>query len=162
MKKRIKWICGGAAAMVMMLQLTNPALTNPPILPGHDLAATNPPPPHVVATLRAACYDCHSNETKWPWYSRVAPVSWWLVDHIKDARQRLNFSDWPHDDTRRAAKKWRRISDEVSSGDMPLTSYTWVHASARLSAAQRDQLAKWAEQEAARLQSEDAGHDAVN
>ncbi len=155
MKKRFKWICGGAAAAAfVLLQLTNPPRTNPPVVPGHDLLASNAPPEHIAGILRAACYDCHSSETRWPWYSHVAPVSWWLVDHINDARKQLNFSDWPHNDARRAARKWRRVSDEVSSGDMPLRSYTWIHAAARLSPAQRDELAKWAGQQAARLQPE--------
>ena len=103
--------------------------------------------------LRGACYDCHSDETKWPWYNRVAPVSWWLADHVNDGRKELNFSDWPQD-PKRAARKWTAISDEVSSGSMPLRSYTWMHAGARLAAGEREQFAKWAEEEAERLRAE--------
>jgi len=156
MKKRRKWILGGAAVIVACMLLINPSRTNPPVVPGHDLFATNPPPAEIAILLRNACYDCHSSETKWPWYSRVAPVSWWLVNHINDARKHLNFSEWPHDDPRRAARKLRHIREEVSSTNMPLPSYTWMHPEARFTPEQREQLAKWAGQEADRLQPNSA------
>jgi hypothetical protein len=150
-KKRWKWIAIGAAVVLAAMLLIHPRLTNPPVLAGHDLFATNAPPPEIGVLLRHACYDCHSSETKWPWYSHVAPVSWWLADHVNEGRRHLNFSDWPHDDPRRAARKWSRISEEVDSGDMPLASYTWAHPAARLSPEQRDRLVTWAQAEADRL-----------
>jgi hypothetical protein len=101
--------------------------------------------------LRSACYDCHSYDTHWPWYAHVAPVSWWLEGHVRDARERLNFSEWPHDDSERAAKKWNHISHSVRDGDMPLPSYAWIHKPARLTEQQRKELADWAEQESQRL-----------
>jgi hypothetical protein len=149
-----RWVLGGVALIALLLQLTNPPRTNPPLIPGHDLLATNAPPAEIAALLRAACYDCHSQETKWPWYSHVAPMSWLLAGHVNDGRKRLNFSEWPQGDPQRAAKKWNRISEEVGSGDMPLPSYTWAHPPARLNAEQRGRLSKWAEQEARRLQAE--------
>jgi hypothetical protein len=149
----MKWVLCGAAAVAVLSQLANPARTNPPVVPGHDLLVTQPPPAEIAALLRAACYDCHSHETKWPWYSRVVPVSWWVVDHVKEGREKLNFSEWPLDDPGRAARKWNRISEEVGSGDMPLPSFTWAHPPARLSAEQRDRLARWAEMEASRIRA---------
>jgi hypothetical protein len=151
MKPVFKWILGGAVLAFAALQLTNPPRTNPPVAPGRDLLATNAPPSEIAALLRNACYDCHSDESKWPWYSRIAPMSWAVAGHVKDGRERLNFSDWPHDDPQRARKKWNRISEEVGYGDMPLPSYTWIHAEARLTAGQREQIVNWAEQEAERL-----------
>ena len=156
MKPVLKWTLAGAALAFVALQLTNPARTNPPAAPGRDLLATNAPPPDVAALLRNACYDCHSGETKWPWYSRVAPVSWWVAGHVRDGRERLNVSDWPHDDPQRARKKWNRIADEVRDGSMPLPNYTWAHPAARLTAAQRGRIAGWAAQEAGRLQTGNA------
>ena len=128
-KALLTWLGGGGVVVMAALQLANPALTNPPVLPGHDVLATDPPPPGVAALLRSACYDCHSDETQWPWYSRVAPVSWWLDSHVNDARRKLNFSEWPVDDPLHAARKWNRVSEEVDSGDMPLPSYAWMHPS---------------------------------
>jgi hypothetical protein len=151
LKTLLKWILGVAALAGLLMQLTNPARTNPPESPGHDLLATNAPPAEIAALLQASCYDCHSVETKWPWYSRVAPMSWLVVGHVNDGRKRLNFSDWPHGDPERAAKKWRRVSEQLRSGEMPLPSYARIHAPARLTPEQREQLARWTEQEAARL-----------
>jgi len=147
MKRPLKWVGGAGLLLAAALQLANPAHSNPPVLPGHDLLATNPPPPAVAVLLKHACYDCHSYETHWPWYSYVAPVSWSLAGHVNDGRAALNFSEWPHDERGRARKKWRRLADAVDSGDMPLRPYTWLHREARLDAQQRQQLAQWAEQE---------------
>src|SRR5262245_36851808 len=111
MKKLKRWLLIGGAATLASMLLINPRLTNPPLVAGRDAFASNAPPAEVAALFRGACYDCHSDETKWPWYSHVAPVSWWLVGHVNDGRKRLNFSQWPHDDPRRSAKKWGSVSD---------------------------------------------------
>lgn len=151
MKKRARWFLGGLLILAGLLQFTNPSRVNPPVLPGHDLCATNPPPPKVVGMLREACYDCHSYETVWPWYGQVAPLSWWLMDHIKDGRRRLNFSEWPHENPVKARTRLKNISREVESGDMPLQSYTWIHTKSRLSNSDREELINWADGEAKRL-----------
>jgi hypothetical protein len=154
-KRRLKWVLAILVVGFALMQLATPSRTIPPVADGHDLLATNPPPAQITATLRAACYDCHSYETHWPWYGHVAPVSWWLDSHVRDAREALNFSDWPHDEPQRAAKKWRHISDVVRDGDMPLPSYARIHRAARLTDEQRKQLADWAEREAERLKAID-------
>ncbi len=153
MKKKMRWILGALVAVFALLQLANPQRTNPPVAPGHDLMAANPPPPPVATMLRAACYDCHSDETRWPWYSHIAPVSWLVAGDVKDGRERMNFSDWPRDLSERAAKRLERISEEVGYHDMPPAKYTLLHPDARLTADQRQQLINWADQEAARLKS---------
>ena len=153
MKLRKKWILGGAAVVAAGMLLINPRLTNPPVEPGHDLLATNPPPAEIAGLLRGACYDCHSFETQWPWYSHVAPVSWWLVEHVKDGRKRLNFSNWPHENSKIAVRWLDRISESVGSGEMPFPNYDRMHPAARLTQAQRDQLVHWAEQESERIGS---------
>jgi hypothetical protein len=151
MKKRARWLLLGSTTILAGMLLINPPLKNPPLIPGKDVFATNAPPQEIVTLIHGACYDCHSDETKWPWYSHVAPVSWWLVGHVNDGRKRLDFSQWPHDDPRRAAKKWRRIGETVADGDMPLPGYDKMHPAARLTDAQRKQLSDWAEQEADRI-----------
>lgn len=142
----------GVALVFIALQFFNPSLKNPPVVTGRDLLATDPMPPGTAATLRRACYDCHSDETTWPWYSHVAPFSWWLVDHVKSGRRHLNFSEWPNDHPDWAARRWSHISEAVRAGDMPLPSYTWIHRKSRLTAEERRQLADWAKQEAQKLQ----------
>jgi lysozyme family protein len=138
------------------MQFFNPSLKNPPVQPGHDLLATNPPPPEVATLLRQACYDCHSNETRWPWYAHVAPVSWWIVGHMKEARDDLNFSEWPHGDTYVAGDQLGRIGEQVQSRKMPLPSYTWLgmHSEARLNEEQRGRILKWTEQAAQQFENE--------
>ena len=116
------------------------------------MMATNAPPPQI-ALLRAACYDCHSYETKWPWYSRIAPVSWLVVGDVNDGRERLNFSEWPHALPERAAKRLGRVSEELDYKEMPPAKYTLIHAGARLTDDQRQELIHWADQEAEKLKA---------
>jgi len=76
--KWLKWIFAALVVVFVLLQFTNPPRTNPPAAPGHDLMATNPPPTQIAVLLHSACYDCHSYETRWPWYSRIARCrGWW-------------------------------------------------------------------------------------
>lgn len=134
-----------------LLQLTNAARTSPTVVPGHDLLSTNAPPEEISSMLRGACYDCHSYETHWPWYAHVAPVSLWIDSHVRDARERLNFSEWPHDNSQKAARKWNNVADTVRDASMPLPSYLKMHKAARLTDDQRKRLADWAELQAQRL-----------
>jgi hypothetical protein len=145
MKKWQKWIGGAAVAAFGALQFTNPPHDNPPVVAGQDALASNSPPASVAQTLKDSCYDCHSFETKWRWYSYIAPVSWTIADDVKAGRASLNFSEWPYGDARRARKRWRHIAEEVQNGEMPIRSYTWMHPRARLDARQRADLSPWAE-----------------
>src|SRR5580700_6636669 len=111
MKIWLKRVGRIALLATVTLQFTNPAHLNPPVQPGCDVLASNAPPAAVTALLKNACYNCHSDETVWPWYSFIAPVSWSVVGHVNEGRKAMNFSQWPHDDASRARKRWRRISD---------------------------------------------------
>ena len=142
MKKKLKWIALILIVGFALLQFTNPARTNPPVV--RDLIAANPPPPEITALLHAACYDCHSYETKWPLYSRIAPSSWLVVRDVNEGRQNLNFSDWPQDPAR-IAKRLNHISDELDGGEMPPPKYTLLHPEARLTEAQRKAIMDWSD-----------------
>ncbi len=158
MKLWKKIVLGIGVAVLAAMLLINPRLTNPAVAPGADFLASNTPPAEITAILRNACYDCHSHETKWPWYSHVAPVSWWLVDHVNKGREELNFSEWPHTDPRRAARRIRNMGETVLDGEMPLPNYDKAHPEARLTQAQRQAFSEWAEKEANRLRElADAG-----
>ena len=115
--------------------------------------AKNAPPPQIAAMLHSACYDCHSSETRWPWYSHIAPISWLIARDVKAGRENLNLSDWPNDNPIRAAKRLENMSDEIVSGEMPLPKYTKIHADARLTEIQRKELRSWLDGEAVRLKS---------
>ena len=151
MKKAVKWTIAVCLVAAAVMQFFNPQLSNPPVEPGRDMMASNPPPSGIATLLHDACYDCHSYATIWPWYSHVAPVSWFLVGHVNDAREALNFSEWPHGDDFSIGKRWAHISRHVGDGSMPLTSYTWMHPASRLTQEQRKSLADWAHAEADRL-----------
>jgi hypothetical protein len=138
-----------AGAGFALLQLTNPARTNPPVV--HDLMATAPPPPRVAAMLHTACYDCHSSETRWPWYSHIAPMSWLIAGDVREGREHLNLSNWPEADPKRAAKWLDNMSEDIRSGEMPLPKYTKIHADARLTDSQRKELADWLEAQETQL-----------
>jgi hypothetical protein len=125
-------------ALFLLMQLKTVDRTNPAV--EADLVA----PPAVENLLRRACYDCHSHETRWPWYSRLAPVSWWLADHIRLGRADLNFSQWPLFDTEAKELFLRDIEKQLEDGTMPLRSYTLGHPEARLTAAERTLLVEWA------------------
>ncbi|HZM01207.1 MAG TPA: heme-binding domain-containing protein [Planctomycetota bacterium] len=117
------------------------ALDNPPVEAGAALVA----PPEVDAILRRACYDCHSHETRWPWYSRVAPASWLIEYDVREARGELNFSTWNGYSSDRREHKLEEIVELTAAGEMPLWYYVPLHPSARLSDADLDTLARWAQ-----------------
>jgi hypothetical protein len=135
------------------IQFIRPAKNDTPAGPD-DLAAHYPPPPAVRQLLETACYDCHSNRTRYPWYAHVEPVGWWLASHIDDAKEQLNFSEFAAYPEHRRAKKLLSVSDEVTDRTMPLKSYTWIHRDAKLTDAQIKTLADWAESLADKIEPE--------
>ena len=146
--KKWKLILPVALGVFAALQLANPSRVNPPV--EKDFIAAASPPASVGASLRAACYDCHSHETKWPWYSRVAPVSWLIVSDTDEGRDHLDFSDWPAE-AARAAKKLDRINEVLDYREMPPKKYTLLHADARLTETQRKEIMDWTDAAAANL-----------
>jgi Haem-binding domain len=153
MKNKWKWILATAVVVFVLLQFTNPARTNPSAPPEDALTATNPPPPQIVALLHGACYDCHSDQTQWPWYAHVAPVSWLIASDVRDGRRHVNFSEWPHVYPNRAARLWENVSEELGYDEMPPSQYKLMHSAARLTDAQRQELIHYADQEAKRLKT---------
>ncbi len=148
MKTRNKWILAGLATAFVLAQFANPSRKNPPVV--QDLMATNPPP-EIAALLHTACYDCHSYNTRWPWYSRVAPMAWLIADDVKEGRKHLNLSEWPADNPERIAKLLDRMSEEIDYREMPPKKYTAIHADARLTDADRRTVTAWLDAQAARI-----------
>ncbi|HOW10184.1 MAG TPA: heme-binding domain-containing protein [Bacteroidales bacterium] len=105
----------------------------------------------VVEQLKKSCFDCHSDQVRLPWYSKVAPASWLLADHINEGRENLNFSNWEDYSKREKTGLLQRIKDEVESGNMPLKSYLLIHADARLRTEDILSLSKWTEEAAAKI-----------
>ena len=114
---------------------------------GNHMAAfiteTNPPE-KVKTILTNSCYDCHSNNTEYPWYNNIAPVSWWLSNHIKDAKSDLNLSDWNNYSKTQKAHKLQEVIEVIDEKEMPLKQYTWLHNDAKLSKEQGEAVIEWA------------------
>lgn len=140
MNRMVNWIAAGALLGFASLQFSNPMRINPPVK--QDFIATMKPPPELAVLFRGACYDCHSNETKWPWYSHVAPVSWLISSDVDQARRRLNFSEW-RIEAAVVSRQLERMGNKLESGEMPPRPYALLHASARLGKDQRDEMTSW-------------------
>lgn len=110
-----------------------------------DLLKTEQVPVKVAEILKNACYDCHSNEPNFPWYASIAPVKWWVYDHIEEGREELNFSEWASLDKGDKAEKLDDIGSEVDEGEMPLKPYPLTHPEARLSDEDKQLIIDWAE-----------------
>lgn len=129
-----------AAAIVAAaaIQLIPVKRDNPPV--GFEVSA----PADVKAILERSCYDCHSNRTKWPWYSRVAPVSWLVARDVHKGRREMNFTEWPEFDLEEQEHLFGGIAKKVERRQMPLPIYLTMHPEARLNAEQRRTLVAWA------------------
>ncbi len=134
----LRWILVGIPAVLLGIQFVPVNRTNPPV------EAEVPAPENVRTILRRACYDCHSNETTWPWYSRVAPFSWLVARDVIEGREELNYSTWNRVSTQEQVKKLKESWDEVAEGEMPPWTYLIIHRDATLSAEDRTALRLWA------------------
>jgi hypothetical protein len=128
----------------IVIQFFRPQKNISDTIPATDFIAMTKPSPQIEATLRAACYDCHSNNTNYPWYSELAPVSFVIAEHVKDGKKHLNFSEWDTYSAKKKAHKLEELVEEVEEGHMPEESYTWMHAEAKLTEAQISELTNWA------------------
>ena len=140
-------IAKGAGLLLLMVltvsQLVRPARTNPTTDPARTLFHIRPVPAHVASALDRACRDCHSNDTRWPWYSNVAPVSWFVIDHVNHGRSHFNYSDWSRYDAEEGRRLLATACRLAREQEMPLASYTWMHRQATLSPADVDALCAW-------------------
>jgi len=137
MKRKIVVAVVAVVVLFLAIQVVPVDRTNPPVVADFD------GPPDVARVLRTSCYDCHSNETDWPWYSRVAPASWLVAHDVEEARGHLNFSSWGAYDEKRRVKLAEEIWEEVEEGEMPLKVFLIAHPDARLSEAAKATLRDW-------------------
>ena len=137
MKKLLGWIALTGVVLLAGAQLIPVNRTNPPVT--SDVSA----PLEIKSLLRNACYDCHSHETVWPWYSRVAPVSWLIASDVKEGRGKMNFSTWADYKPAKQGVLLDDAAEQIRQGDMPPFYYAWMHPNARLTDAQKEQLVTW-------------------
>ena len=122
------------------MQFVRPDMTNPQTEPTLAIWADPALPADVADLLRRSCADCHSHDTVWPWYARIAPVSWLVAYDVAEAREHMNLSLWNRLDPGERAEMIEEIWEEVEEEEMPLWYYVWLHPRARLSAAERSDL----------------------
>ena len=130
----LKRVLLALALIAVGIQFIQPDRTNPPSDPAGSFEALVRPSPQAAAIIRRACQNCHSNQTVWPWYSRVAPASWLVADDVKDGRAKLNFSEWNRLSPQVVQRRMRGICKEVKEGDMPLWQYRLLHSESKLTA----------------------------
>lgn len=121
--------------------------TNPPVEPGQDFLQLTAAPTEVGTLIKNACYDCHSHHTKWPWYTNISPVKFWIRGHVRGGTQHMNFSKWASYSADKQKHKMEEAYEEVDSKHMPMKSYTWMHPEAQLSEEQRATLVAFFKQQ---------------
>jgi hypothetical protein len=129
---------------VVLIQFLRPVKNINTTVSAQDINQLYPVPDSVMQILVKACYDCHSDNTRYPWYFNMQPVAWWMNDHITDAKRELNFSEFGKRPLAKQAKKLKKSAKEIQEGTMPLDSYTWIHKDAILTEAEKQLLINWA------------------
>jgi hypothetical protein len=140
------WVKRGlmaVAAIFAAAQFFGPARTNPPTDSALHMYSQLKMTAEEQRVFRGACADCHSNDTVWPWYSRVAPVSWWTIDHVNHARSHMNVSEWGRFPPRTQAALLDEMCEQVREGAMPLPSYQPMHPAAQFTPEQRRAFCEW-------------------
>lgn len=142
-KKIMKWTGLVLLAALVIIQFFRPTKNKSEGISNNDITKLYTVPPDVQNILKTSCYDCHSNNTVYPWYAEVQPVAWWLNNHIEDGKRDLNFSEFASYRIRRQYKKLEEINELVKKNEMPLDSYLWIHKNAKLDEAKKLALANW-------------------
>lgn len=140
----VRKILVGAISILVIIQFIRPARNESASVSPNDITLAYPVPEQVQTILKTSCYNCHSNNTTYPWYANVQPVGWWMQKHVNDAKKELNFSEFGTYSEKRAKHKFDEMVDEVSEGEMPLKSYLIMHAEAKLTPEQSKALTDWA------------------
>lgn len=151
----LKKILLALLAIFVIIQFFRPAKNQSAGPHANNIETKYAVPADVKNILERACYDCHSNNTKYPWYNNIQPVAWWLSAHVKDGKEELNFDEFTNKSTRFQYRKLEEVEEQVREGEMPLPSYTIIHKDAILTEAEKNALYAWAA-------SARAGIEAVN
>lgn len=151
MKKALKILFLLVVLAFAAVQFYRPNTLTAPVVQAETLEATAEVPENVRLVLTRSCNDCHTNQTVYPWYSRVTPVNWLLAHHIEEGRRELNFSVWNTYNAKKKAHKFDEICDQVIGGEMPHNQYLWMHGDAKLSNEDKRLLCDWAQTEKSKI-----------
>jgi len=142
---RIKKILLAILIVFIVIQFIQPARNKNGQVIATDISKMVSLPQDVQAILKTACYDCHSNNTKYPWYFNIQPAAWWLDNHIREGKEELNFSEFGTYSLARQYHKLEEVKKQVDENEMPLGSYTIIHTDAKLTDAENKTLTNWTE-----------------
>jgi hypothetical protein len=133
----------GVIALVVLAQFIPVNRKNPAIDPSKTIFTVYPMPPNVRAVFETSCQDCHSDATRWPWYSRVAPISWVVANDVHAGRRNFNFSEWVDYSAKRKEHKLDEICEQITDGNMPDTKYVLIHRTKKLTLQQKNAVCEW-------------------
>lgn len=125
------------------IQFVPKELNQSNVVPEADFMLVNDVPNAIKNKLQVSCYDCHSNNTNYPWYSTIQPGAWFMENHIKNGKTELNFNEWADYSNRRKNSKLKSIISQIKDDEMPLNSYTIIHKDAKLSVKDKELLINW-------------------
>lgn len=131
--------------VLIVIQFIHPGKNKAEGAQPNFIGNTFPVPESVKAILAKACNDCHSNNTIYPWYSRIQPVDWWMNNHVQEGKRELNLDEYTNRPLRYQYHKMEEIAEQVKEGEMPLNSYTWMHKDAILTETEKKELIDWAD-----------------
>jgi hypothetical protein len=151
--RRTYLILGLILAVVLLMQFIRPEKNLGEIETQEDFLQASGVPDTLARIFLNSCYDCHSNNTRYPWYGNIAPASWIMGRHIREGKAHLNFSSWGIMDKAQKISRLDKICEECSGGDMPLKSYLLIHRSAGLGPHEIEAICTWSEQEARAVMS---------
>ncbi len=138
--KKLNYVLAALIILFFLIQLIPVNRVNPEFDVEFELEA----PVKVKEIIVNSCFDCHSNQTDWPWYSYVAPVSWFVVNHVNEGREHINFSEWLLQIEEKREKIKEEMIEEIEEGEMPLPGYLMMHSVAELTDDQLLVLKTWA------------------
>jgi hypothetical protein len=151
MKKILKITVIILVIAFIAIQFYRPDRTNPQIVQAETLESSVQVPGDISLIMERSCNDCHTSQTRYPWYSNISPFSWFLANHIADGRRQLNFSIWNTYTDKKKSHRLDDICEQLEAKEMPLPSYLWIHRDAVLSDSDSKALCDWARQEKQRL-----------
>lgn len=148
MKKILKIVLVVLIVAFIAIQFINrPDKTVSTQITPDDITKKMQVPENVQSILKRSCYDCHSSQTVWPWYSSIAPASWLVSDDVIKGRKKMNFSEWGKIPDAKKEARLTEVCEQTKSEEMPLPKYLILHGDAKLSQADKDILCKWTESE---------------
>lgn len=159
MRKRILII---VIIILIVIQFIQPSHNNGEAMAATDITHELTVPDTVMKILKTSCYDCHSNHTVYPWYSKISPVNWWLNNHIQNGKRAINFTTFTSYTYKKRAHRMDDIAETVEKEEMPLNSYLWIHKYAELSKDQKKILIDWAHSAQKQVMADSLKSKAVN